>query len=247
MISRILKKMGLRNEQSHEINPPKDTNYPDFERIHLEIIKDIEDFTMTSPERIFALIEAVKYIINHNIVGDIVECGVWKGGSLMAIIQTLIAVNNDSRKVIGFDTFEKGMTESSDLDISIYGSNGKEIVQDWEKNNEYPTLEFVLKYLLSSGYPARNIKLIKGDIFETLEKEDLKEISLLRLDTDWYNTTKFELEYLYKKVSKGGIIIIDDYGYWKGARKAVDEFISQNNLPILLNRLDDTARLIIKP
>ena len=71
-------------------------------------------------------------------------------------------------------------------------------------------------------------------------------IALLRLDTDWYESTKHELEHLYPLLVSGGVIIIDDYGHWKGAKKAVDEYIKDNNLPLLLNRIDYTGRIGIK-
>jgi O-methyltransferase len=246
MINQILKRIGLKNVKKHDTNSYNDVDYPDFDSMHLDIIRNIKDYTMTSPERIFALIEAVKYIVNNNISGEIVECGVWKGGSLMAIMQVLMGMKINDRKIIGFDTFEQGMTESKTFDVSVHGLKGKDVVKEWEKNNDYPSQKVVTNYLLDSGYNKENIKLVKGDIIDTLKKESLGNIALLRLDTDWYETTKFELEYLYDKVVKGGIIIIDDYGYWKGARKAVDEFISQSNLPVYLARIDSTARLIVK-
>ncbi len=247
MLNKILRKIGVNKD----VKPSKDicdkSDFADFDTRHLEIANSISEFTMTSPERNIALVESVKYIVKNEIPGDFVECGVWRGGSLMAIIKTLINIKTWDRIIIGFDTFENGMTQASKFDVSVYGTNGKDVVQDWEKENEYPSLEDVSNYLDSAGYPKKNIKLIKGDIFRTLEKEKIDSISLLRLDTDWYDTTKFELDFLYSKVSKGGVIIVDDYGYWQGARKAVDEFITQNKLPVYLNRVDNTARLIIKP
>jgi hypothetical protein len=78
-----------------------------------------------------------------------------------------------------------------------------------------------------------------------LEEKNLPEqISILRLDTDWYTSTKIELEVLYKKLVKGGILIIDDYGHWQGARKAVDEYFKNKN--IWLHYVDYTCRYIIK-
>jgi O-methyltransferase len=71
-------------------------------------------------------------------------------------------------------------------------------------------------------------------------------ISLLRLDTDWYESTRHELIHLFSRISKGGVIIIDDYGHWKGAREAVDEYIRENNIKILLNRIDYTGRIGVK-
>ena len=99
----------------------------------------------------------------------------------------------------------------------------------------------------STGYPSELIKFVKGKVEETLSIYKPEKIALLRLDTDWYESTKTELEELYDNVVSKGVIIIDDYGHWEGCRKAVDEFIKKRNLCVLLNRIDYTGRLIVKP
>jgi O-methyltransferase len=81
---------------------------------------------------------------------------------------------------------------------------------------------------------------------DTIPASVPEQIALLRLDTDWYESTKCELEILFPRLVKGGVIIIDDYGCWQGARKAVDEYFNKNNIAILLNRMDDTGRIGIK-
>lgn len=98
-----------------------------------------------------------------------------------------------------------------------------------------------------TGYSFNNIVFIKGKVEDTLIKEAQPEkISLLRLDTDWYESTKAELEHLFPKLEKEGVLVIDDYGHWQGARKAVDEYFSKNKINILLNRVDYTCRMGIK-
>src|SRR5258706_13763570 len=103
MIKQILKKIGFRREKNSKIGLKDNLLHSEFEKLHLDIIQSVGDFTMTSPERIFALIEAVKYIIRNDIVGDFVECGVWKGGSLMTMIKALISINTQNRMIYGFD------------------------------------------------------------------------------------------------------------------------------------------------
>jgi hypothetical protein len=100
--------------------------------------------------------------------------------------------------------------------------------------------------MYETGYDREKISFVKGKVEETIPDNAPQSISLLRLDTDWYESTRHELIHLYPRLSHGGVIIIDDYGHWLGARKAVDEYIEQNNLCLLLNRLDYTGRIGVK-
>ena len=98
-----------------------------------------------------------------------------------------------------------------------------------------------------TGYDPARMHFVKGDVLETVPQEAPERIALLRLDTDWYESTRHELDHLYARLSPGGILIIDDYGHWRGARRAVDEFIEKHRLRLFLNRIDYTGRLAIKP
>ncbi len=100
--------------------------------------------------------------------------------------------------------------------------------------------------VLSTGYPAGNVALIKGKVEDTIPAAAPAKIALLRLDTDWFESTDHELKHLYPRLSRGGILIVDDYGYWQGARKAVDQYIAENQLQLLLTRVDDSARMCIR-
>jgi len=99
---------------------------------------------------------------------------------------------------------------------------------------------------LSIGYPEQQIHFVEGLVEETLPAEAPEEIALLRLDTDWYSSTKHELEQLYPRLAPGGVLILDDYGHWQGARRAVDEYFAENQITLLLNRVDSTARIGVK-
>jgi hypothetical protein len=101
--------------------------------------------------------------------------------------------------------------------------------------------------VLGVGYPEERIHFVPGRVEETLPQNAPKDIALLRLDTDWYASTKHELQHLYPRLVPGGVLIVDDYGYWQGARQAVDEYLSENGLALLLNRIDHTARIAVKP
>ena len=224
-------------------------SYADFSEEEKSLYKEIQPFTMTSPERVKALLDSLKYIAKHKIVGDIVECGVWKGGSAMAILKQL-AMYNEYRNLWLYDTFQ-GMSEPTDNDVDMRGDSAKEKLL-YEKKEEswvwaYSAIEEVKKNVFSVSYPKERIKFVIGKVEDTLISGDLPEkISLLRLDTDWYESTKVELEVLYPRVVEGGVIIIDDYGHWQGCKLAVDEYLEKNSIKVLLNRIDYTGRLIVK-
>jgi len=108
------------------------------------------------------------------------------------------------------------------------------------------SIEEVRKNMYSTGYPKENFIFIEGRVEETIPKIIPAQIALLKLDTDWYESTYHELVYLYPLLSNQGVILIDDYGIWQGQRKAVDKYINENNLRILLNRTDCYGSIAIK-
>ncbi|WOD43984.1 TylF/MycF/NovP-related O-methyltransferase [Hwangdonia lutea] len=225
-----------------EINPNKELDYSDFEN---KIVDITAEFTMTSSERIVSLIRALNYVVNNNINGAIVECGVWKGGSIMAVLHTMNNLKN-IRDIYLYDTFE-GMTEPKDIDLSVKGDSAKEIYQDSNGNWCFSSLEEVKKNVFSINYPIEKLHFIKGKVEETIPDSNTPDkIAVLRLDTDWYESTKHEMIHLFPNIVKGGIIIIDDYGHWSGCKKAVDEYLKENNIKLFLSRVDYTCRIGVK-
>lgn len=227
----------------------KDPRYVDFESLHNNIWQVVKENTMTSRERIFGLIEGVKYVTKNNIDGAIVECGVWRGGSMMAIAKTLLASNDISRELYLYDTFE-GMSEPTEDDMDFQNRTAETLLAEGDKNTSviwaYSALEHVQKVMNSTAYPQQAIKYVKGKVEDTIPGTVPDKIALLRLDTDWYESTKHELIHLFPRLQKGGVLIIDDYGFWKGSRKACDEYFQENNIQILLCRMDNTGRIAIK-
>jgi O-methyltransferase len=214
-----------------------------------DIIQKVRPFTMTSDERIAALCHAVRYVVRSNIPGDIVECGVWRGGSMMAAALTLLAEGDSSRTLHLFDTFD-GMPPPTSADRAAgSGKLASVLLHEADKSSNiwaYAHIDEVWANLASTDYPAANIRLIRGKVEDTIPATAPLEIAILRLDTDWYESTRHELVYLFPRLSIGGALIIDDYGYWEGARKAVDEYIEENQISVLLNRIDDTGRIAVK-
>lgn len=225
---------------------------PDFENIHSSIIDKVRPYTMTSPERLYGLIESVQYLIKNNISGAFVECGVWKGGSMMAIAETLLALGVNDRELYLYDTFE-GMTAPTEADVDQLNRDAaSQLKQDASKKAEsmvwaYSGLEEVKQNIARTGYPSDKIHFIQGDILKTIPAQMPGKTALLRLDTDWYESTKHEMEHLYPLLVSKGILIIDDYGFWKGSKKAVDEYLQLHQIPLMLHRMDETGRSAVKP
>lgn len=227
----------------------KGAPFPDMETSFLEIYGKCKPFTITSVERMYSLYKAVEYIAAHKIPGDVVECGVYKGGSSMLCAYTLSALHITDKNIYLYDTFE-GMSKPTERDKTHFNASAMGHWEDHQKGEInkwcYAPLEAVKKNMVATGYPLDKMKFIKGKVEETIPQTIPDQISLLRLDTDWYESTYHELQHLFRRLSSQGVIIIDDYGHWKGAREAADKFFKENNVKILLNRIDYTGRIGIK-
>jgi len=212
-----------------------------------ETINTVRPYTMTSWERIYAAVQAARYVHENRIEGSIVECGVWRGGSSMAMARTLASLNDQERELFLFDTYE-GMPKPSKYDKSIGGADAKlrfEKTQTGKDRSNWceASLEDVKENMGRVEYDAAKIHYIKGKVEETIPGTCPEQIAILRLDTDWYESTKHELEHLFPKLVPGGVLIIDDYGHWEGARKAVDEYFAVHDIHMLLHRIDYTGRI----
>ena len=215
-----------------------------------ETVRFVQPYTMTSPQRIRALCSAVRYIESAAIEGAVVECGVWRGGSMMAVARTLSNISAANRDLYLFDTFE-GMTEPGPHDVAITGETAKCLLEQGARTEEdlvwcYAPGERVAEALALTKYPKRLIHLIPGRVEQTLVTAAPKHIALLRLDTDWYESTRYEMEILFPRLRRGGVLIIDDYGHWQGARRAVDEYVNGHQIKLLLHPIDYTGRIGVK-
>jgi len=246
MINKVLKKFNfqlVKTNQKHNL-------FSDFETEFIDILNKCKPYTMTSEERLYAMNKAVEYLVKNNILGDIVECGVWRGGSTMCALLALIKLGKSDRNVFLYDTFE-GMSEPTEKDANLLGKDAKQLLDESQKTTEdimwcYAPIEDVKKNIESTSYPHQLVTYIKGKVEDTIPGTMPGEIALLRLDTDWYESTYHELKFLFPKLVKGGVLIIDDYGHWQGAREAVDQYFKENNIHMLLNRIDYTGRIGIK-
>jgi len=217
----------------------------DFDQLKIRIFNSVRSYTITSPERISALIEATKYIVKEKIGGAFVECGVWRGGSVMAMALTLKEMG-EVRELYLYDTFS-GMSAPSDVDGEAAQKRfSKDMISQNSSKWFLSPMEEVEENISATGYPIDKCHFIKGKVEDTIPEIVPQEIALLRLDTDFYESTKHEMVHLFPLLSPKGVLIIDDYGRWPGAKRAVDEYIAENKLCILLNRIDSQGRIAIK-
>lgn len=212
-------------------------------------MKAVRPWTMTSYFRIFALVVAVQYVVDRGVEGDMVECGVWRGGSMQAVARTLLDRGVDDRELHLFDTFE-GMPAPTDEDRRVGGRTARELLESSPQSARsvlaIADLPDVQAGMARTGYPAERVRYHVGLVQDTIPAQAPEHIALLRLDTDWYESTRHELAHLYDRVPSGGVLVVDDYDYWEGSRKAVDEFLAARGVHLLLVPVD-SARVAVKP
>jgi len=200
----------------------------------------------------FSIWQSVKYIQENEIPGAIVECGVELGAGLVTIGNALENFDSINRSVLGFDTFS-GMSKPTKNDFMSDRMPAEKVMSQYPMRNGvrdfcYGSLEEVDAAIrLRTDYPRDNFHLVQGLVEETIPSFAPPQIALLRLDTDWYESTKHELEHLYPLLSPGGVLMIDDYGIWQGARKATDEYFEDRKQPLLTIDSPDRSRIGVKP
>jgi hypothetical protein len=207
----------------------------------IDFLHLVKPYTMTSEARIKFLFDSLEYIRINNIEGDIIECGVWKGGNILGVMEYLHYHRINDKKVWLFDTFS-GMTEPEDIDVDLKNVKAIDIL-DKPIVLACSPLNEVKNNLAKSNFNSKNLVFVVGDVSETLKIETNipKKISLLRLDTDWYKSTKDELTYLYPNLVKNGVLIVDDYGHWKGSKLAFDEYFASINVKPKITEIDYTG------
>jgi hypothetical protein len=196
----------------------------------------------TSVDALYALWQAVAYVVRHDVPGDFVECGVFKGGSTMMAAVALHHAKDAARKLYLYDTFE-GMPAPTARDVDFAGRTPEQHLKAWGakamSDMTNSPIDEVRANLALTPLPAERFVLVKGKVEETLPAQvPAGPISILRLDTDWYESTKHELVHLFPRLSVGGVLIVDDYAFWRGSREACDEYFGANRTKILLTRLD---------
>jgi O-methyltransferase len=233
-VKRVLARRGFEQVPRHDLEPE-----------FLDLYERCRPYTMTSIERMHALYTSVRHVSEREIAGDVVECGVFAGGSVMLAALTLQRLGDDTRRLWLYDTFA-GMSEPTDED-------GPEVRSEWKRNQRgeinlwcYASRADVEANLARTGFPSDRVVFVPGRVEETVPANAPERIALLRLDTDWYASTYHELVHLYARLEANGVLIVDDYGHFEGARKAVDRYFTEQGQRPLLTRVDYTARVAVK-
>jgi hypothetical protein len=223
--------------------------YLDAERVRL--VEAVAPYTMTSIDRINATIDAAEYVARNDIPGALVECGVWRGGSAMAMALALVRMGRSDHDLYLFDTFE-GMPQPMSRDVTASGASAASY---WSAGRDgaasqsswlSASVDDVRAAVLGTGYEPARVHFVKGKVEDTLPESAPERIALLRLDTDLYSSTRHELDHLFPRLVDGGILILDDYDDWVGARDAADEYIRERGVRIFLSRIAGTGRIAVK-
>jgi O-methyltransferase len=227
----------------------------EFSEDDAEILRSVinKNLSMASLPRLYATMAACKYVAENNIDGDFVECGVWRGGNAV-IAARIFHRERVLKKIWLFDTF-RGMTKPTERDIAFHSgiSASAKYERSQQKDHNswcYSSVGDVMKNLAESGVRSDtgDVRFIEGDVLATLsEPANLpSKIAILRLDTDWFESSLKELEVLYPLVARGGVVLLDDYGHWGGARAAVDTYFSNEQFKPLKIYNDRAGRSLIK-
>lgn len=197
----------------------------------------VRPYTMLPYGRLKVLADLAERCNQENISGAFVQCGVWKGGS--AAVLADVAERGD-RRLFLFDSFQ-GCPSPGAADVSMHGRQG----QAGEAAASRADVDGLFQQLGISHYAAweRWLYVIPCWFQATLPKvtPQIEQIALLHLDVDWYESTKVCMEYLYPLVANGGMVMIDDFFYWQGTRKAVLEYLGQGFSRLKTHQVDHTC------
>lgn len=250
----FLKSQAQRGLAAFDLVTSRKSQFPvEMTDEDIELIRYVidNDLSMVSLLGLCSTLSAAKYICENGIEGEFVECGVWRGGNAIIAAEIFKRFGSE-KKVFLFDTFE-GMTQPTEDDRALSDGTmamGQFLASDRGVYNEwcFASQEEVRSAFASRKLLSDSIIFVQGAVEDSLVDEGNlpHKIALLRLDTDWYESTKKELEVLFPLLSIGGCLIIDDYGYWSGSKKATDEYFEKAGRKPLFHVTDSARRIGIK-
>lgn len=257
LVHRSARRLGydvVRRPRGAAAATPVQDDLPDVDEATRATVKATRGLTLTSAERVVALCDAVRYLVAADVPGAFVECGVWRGGSVLAMLRTLIELGVSDREIYLFDTFDR-MPPPGDEDVDVTGVAATAYHEQFARGTydhayDYLPIDAVHDLLAGTGYPHAKVHFVTGLIEQTVPAEAPPSIALLRLDTDYYRSTRHELEHLAPRLAPGGVLIVDDYGHWRGSRKATDEYLQsmeERGMHLYLHRIDYSGRLVVLP
>lgn len=222
----------------------------DLDPAFFPLLGAVRAYTMTSAERLYALWSCVRYLHGRGREGDFMEVGVWRGGSMMLAAMTLRQLGG-KRHLWLYDTFSGLPRPDEALDTDILNNRA---IDGWLPRSfdgrtsawAYADEREVRENMRKTGYPDELLHFVAGKVEDTIPGTLPEKIALLRIDTDFYSSYRHTLEHAYDRLVPGGICILDDYGHFCGARKAVDDFLEQRQLCVLMHRPDYSCRVFVK-
>ena len=244
----LRKRLGVQVER---VDPSKPYNVidADWDDIH-----SVEGWTMTSLAQRFLLQASLRHVVKANIPGSFVEVGVWRGGMLQLAAKTLQRLD-DFRDIHAIDTFE-GMTPPTARDRVLGGGPSAEQLmlaeprqtkkkEQWTVWCDSP-LQDVQDGMRSTGYPENLAKFWHGSVTDRTDFSELAPIAVLRIDVDWFDATLHSLVHLFPSLSPGGVLLLDDYDHWQGAREAIDEYFADSPSFLVPVSFPPSGRLLVK-
>jgi O-methyltransferase len=184
--------------------------------------------------RLRGLQRLAEHVARKQIPGDVVECGVYRGGSAVVIGERLL---RQQREMWLFDVFS-GMPEP--------GENDQQ--EAWNDLGKFASSEALVRQTLSAGaVDLHRVHIVTGRYENTLIDFSPSPVAFLHLDCDWYASVRLCLEAFYDSVVPGGVVVVDDYGHWAGCKKAVDEFVNRRSIGVRLTPIDYTGHYFFKP
>ena len=245
---RTLQGLASKLGYNFEVRAMADGGFPGYVEPHfIELLKKYRGKTMVPWGGLHMVYQAAQYVARNRIPGAIVECGVWRGGCSLIMAEAIAAAGTTDYDFHLYDTFA-GMSEPTAADTSPAGdartfwrkaSKTKDAV-DWC----YAPVDEVRRNIAAAAYPEERFRFIVGKVEDTIPASMPEQIALLRIDTDWYELTRHEMVHLFPRLTRGGVFVCDDYGFWAGARQAVDEYLRSLPTPFLLTVDSGTGRAI---
>jgi len=235
LANRLIRPFGVRLQY---LRPQ--TEYPNYvDPQFIRIFERHRSNTMVSWPGCYQAFQAARHIAKSGVGGAVVQCGVWRGGLAAVVADTLAMEGDKDREFYLYDSFE-GMPAPADCDVRVHapGDRALDIYNTHKTNGEsWARAEphQVASALALSRYESERFKVVSGDVLETIPAKAPELIALLHLDTDWYESTRHEMEHLFPRLAPGGVLIVDDYWHWNGARRAVDEYLASVDEQLLLN------------
>ncbi|MEI9927685.1 MAG: TylF/MycF/NovP-related O-methyltransferase [Sphingomonas sp.] len=209
-------------------------NFPDIrDPMFWEFYAIGKRYSMLHVTGFFNIWSSVSYVCGRGIAGGFVECGVWLGG---ASLFAALAFDHfgQQRELLLYDTFAGFPKDSFDV------KDGQKV-----RGPSYPSFRAAVEANLRE-HGVERFRIVEGAVEATLAEFRPAAISILRLDTDHYTSTKAEMDHLFPILSPGGVLIVDDYGLYEGSRRAVDEHLAAHGAPMMLARIDKGIRTGIK-